>query len=77
MHSWKKTIENIITDFKNTRHNFNHIAEMIIIAIANNMDMPYDFYIKHNMHAIEWKLITMINKNGNLIKKKIEIADIL
>ena len=31
------------------------------------MDMSYDFYIKHNMHAVEWKLNAMINKNKNLI----------
>ena len=24
--------------------------------------MPYDFYIKHNMHAIEWKVNAQINK---------------
>ena len=31
--------------------------------------MSYDFYIKHNMHAVEWKLIAMINKNKKLINK--------
>ena len=29
--------------------------------------MSYDFYIKHNMHAVEWKLNAMINKNKKLI----------
>ena len=33
------------------------------------MDMSYAFYIKHHMHAVEWKLFAMINKNENLIKK--------
>ena len=33
------------------------------------MDMLYDFSIRHNMHAVEWKLIAMINKNKSLIKK--------
>ena len=42
---------------------------MNIIKIANKMDMSYDFYIKHNMHAVEWKLNAMIIKNKNLISK--------
>ena len=40
---------------------------MNIITIANKLDMTYDFYIKHNMHAVEWKLNAMINKNKSLI----------
>ena len=31
------------------------------------MDMTYDFYIKHNMHAVEWKLNAIFNKNKSLI----------
>ena len=42
---------------------------MNIITMANKMDMSYDFYIKHNRHAVQWKLITMINKNETLINK--------
>ena len=30
--------------------------------------MTYDFCLKHNMPAFEWKLNAMINKNKNLIK---------
>ena len=33
------------------------------------MDMSYDFYIKHNMHAGEKKITVMINKNETLINK--------
>ena len=33
------------------------------------MDMASDFYIKHNMCALEWKLSDMIKKNKNLINK--------
>ena len=33
------------------------------------MNMSYDFYIKHNMHMIEWKLNAMINKDKKLINK--------
>ena len=42
---------------------------MDIITIANELDMTYDFYIKHNMHAVEWNLNAMINKNKTLINK--------
>ena len=69
MHTWEKFIENVIKDFKNEGYNFNHIAEMNVITIANKMEMSYDFYIRHNMHASEWKPLTMINKNKTLIKK--------
>ena len=31
--------------------------------------MSYDFYIKYNMHAVEWKNNAMINKNKKLFKK--------
>ena len=31
------------------------------------MDKSYDFSIKHNVHAVEWKLNAMNNKNKNLI----------
>ena len=33
------------------------------------MDMLYDFYNKHKMHAVECKLYAMINKNKVLINK--------
>ena len=49
------------------RYNFDQNAEMNIITIANKMDRSYDFYIKHSMCALEWKLNAMINKNKNLI----------
>ena len=65
----EKYLENVIDDSKNKGHNFNHIEEMIIITISKKMDMSYDFYIKHNMHAIEWKINAMVNKNKSLINK--------
>ena len=37
-------------------YDFNHIARMDIITLANKRDMTYDFYLKHNMPAIEWKV---------------------
>ena len=42
---------------------------MQIITTAQKMDMSSDFFIKHNLHAVEWKINAMINKNKNLIEK--------
>ena len=67
----------MIGDLKDKGYNFNHIAEMHIITKAYKMDMSYDFYIKHNMCALEWKLNAMINKNKSLIKKLIVVGNIL
>ena len=53
----------------NKRYEFNRIAEMNSITIAKKLDMSYDFYIKHNMHAVEWNLNALITKNPNLINK--------
>ena len=43
--------------------------ELIIIKIANKMDMSYDFYIRHNMHAVECKLFAMNNKDEAILNK--------
>ena len=59
----------MINEFKKKGYKFNRIAEMNIITIANTKDMPYYFYIKHNMTAAEWKLNAMINKNKGLTNK--------
>ena len=48
---------------------FSHIAEMNIITLTHKCDMTYDFYLKQNISAFEWKLNAMINKDKNLIKK--------
>ena len=48
---------------------FSHIAKMDIITLAHKRDMTYDFYLKNNMSAFEWKLNAMINKDRNLINK--------
>ena len=58
-----------ISDFIIEGFNFSHLAEMNIITIANKMDMSYEFHIRHNMHAVQWKLIAMINRNKGLINK--------
>ena len=65
----KNFLEKVIDHFKNKGYNFNHVAAMHNITIAKKMDTSYDFYIKHNMCALEWKLNAMINKNKSLINK--------
>ena len=69
MISWKNFLEKLIAGFEDKGYTFSHIAEMHIITIVKKMDMSYDFYIKHNMHMIEWKLNAMINKNKKLINR--------
>ena len=51
------------------RYDFSHIAEMDIITLAHKRDMTYDFYLKHNKPALEWKINQLINKDKNLINK--------
>ena len=67
MCSWQNFPEKVIDDFKNNGYKSNNIEEMNIITIFKKVDMSYDFYIKHNMHAVEWKLKAMNNRNKNLI----------
>ena len=67
--SWKIYVENAINDFKNDGFNFSHISQMSIIIVCNKVDMTYDFYLKRNMSAIEWKLNHLINKDRNLINR--------
>ena len=42
---------------------------MDIITLAHKRDMNYDFYLKHNMSALEWRINQLINKEKNLINK--------
>ena len=69
MISWQNFLEKVVDDFKNKGYNFNHIEEMKIITIAKKMDMSHDFYIKHNMHAVECQLNAMINENKKFNKE--------
>ena len=62
-------LEKLIDDFKNNGYKFNHIEEMDIITIVNKMDVSYDFYFKHNMCALEWRINAMIIKNKSWINK--------
>ena len=47
---------------KTRGYDFNYIAEMDIITLAHKRDMTSDFYIKHNMPAVEWRINQIINK---------------
>ena len=59
----------MISHYNNKGYTFDCIDELVIITIADKMDMSYDFYIKTKVHANEWKLINMINKDKTKINK--------
>ena len=62
-------LRDVISNLKEKGYDFTHIAEMDIITLAHKRDMTYDFYLKLNMSAFEWKLNAMINKDKSLIIK--------
>ena len=63
--SWSNDLREAIDNLKEEGYHFDHIVEMDIITLAHKRDMTYDFYLKHNMPALEWKLNAMINKDKN------------
>ena len=69
MVSWKNFVEKVINNFKNEGYDFSHISQMNFKIVCNKMDMTYDFYLKHNMQAVEWKINAMINRDKSLINK--------
>ena len=58
-----------IDSVKEEGYDFNYTAEMDIITPAHKRDITYDFYLKHDMPAFEWKLNALINKDKTLINK--------
>ena len=62
-------LRDVINNLKEEGFDFSHKAEMKIITPAHKCDMTYDFYMKHNITAFEWKLNAKINKDKNLINK--------
>ena len=66
MVSWKIFVENNINNLKNDGFDFRHISKMKITIVCKKIDMTCDFYMKHNMPAVEWKLNQLINKDKNL-----------
>ena len=69
MVSWKIFVEKKISNLKNGGYDFSHISEMNIIIVCNKMYMTYDFFMKHNMPAVEWKINQIIHRDKNLINK--------
>ena len=69
MVSWKIFVEKTINHFKNEGYDFSHISQMNIIIVCNKMDMTYNFYMKNNMPAVEWKINAMINRDKSLNNK--------
>ena len=67
--SWSNYIREAIDSFKKEGYHFDHIAGMDVITLAHKRDMTYDFYLKHNMSAFEWKLNAIINRDKNLINR--------
>ena len=67
--SWSNYLREAIDSLKEEGYHFDHIAEMYIITLAHKRDMTYDFYLKHNMPAFEWKVYQKINKDKNHINK--------
>ena len=65
--SWSNYLRDAIKNLKEERYDFDLIAEMNIITLAHERVMAYDFYVKHDMPAFEWKLSGTINKDKNLI----------
>ena len=62
-------VENVISNFRNEGFDFSHISRRNLVIVCNKMDMTYDFYLKHKMHAGEKKLNHIFNKDRNLINK--------
>ena len=50
---------------------------MDIITLAHKRDITYDFYLKHNIPAFEWKLNQILNKDKYIVIKFPLIGDIL
>ena len=69
MVSWKLFVENVNNNFHNDGFDFSHISQKNILIVCNETNMIYGFYMKHKMHAVEWKLNQLINKDENLINK--------
>ena len=67
--SWSNYLRDAIDSLKKEGYDYNYIAEMDIITLAHKRDMTYDFYLKHNMSAFEWKVNAMINRDKNLFNK--------
>ena len=69
MFSWKIFVEIRINILENDGFDLSYISQMNFKIVCNKMDMTYDFYMKHKMPAVEWKLNQLIHRDKNLINK--------
>ena len=67
--SWSNYLREAFDSLKEEGNHFIYIAEMDMMTLGHKRDMTYDFYLKQNMPAFEWKLNAVINKDKSLIKK--------
>ena len=67
IYSWHRFLVKPFQDFKNKGYKFSHILETNTIIFTNIRYIIYDFYIKHNMHAVDWKFNMDIAKIQQLI----------
>ena len=65
--AWANYLREAIDKLKEEGYDFNCIAEMDIITLTHKRDMTYDFYLKQNMPAVEWKLNQLTDKDKILI----------
>ena len=64
---WSNYLRDVIDNLIEEGFQFNYMAEMDFITLAHKQDMTYDFYIQHNMPALEMRLNAVINKDKNLV----------
>ena len=62
MISRKLFVEKVIYNFKNEGYDFSHLSQINILIVCKKRDLTHEFYMKHNMPAVEWKLNAMINR---------------
>ena len=67
--SWSNYLREANNILKEEGYYFNHIAGMDSKTLAHKRDMTFDFYLKQNISAFEWKLNAMINADKYLIIK--------
>ena len=67
--SWSNYLREAISNLKEEGYHFDYIAEVDILTLAHKRVMTNDFYMKHNMPAVEWKLNQLVSKDKSLINK--------
>ena len=65
----RRNLMSKIENLENNGHKFSHISEMNIVFITDLRNMTYEHYLKIPKPIIEWRLIAILAKNPQLIKK--------